>query len=172
MVNETTDGVLKVTFRVNGTEREMTVPVRKLLADALREDLGLTGVHLGCEHGTCGACTVIYNGEVVRSCLMFAVQADGSSITTIEGLASGPDELHPVQKAFWEHHGLQCGYCTPAMVLTAVHLLDKVSNPTEGQIREAIAGNICRCTGYVFIVKAIRAAAEAFQELQTGEGAL
>lgn len=149
-----------VRLTVNATERQMTVPARKLLADALREDLGLTGTHLGCEQGVCGACTVIFDGEAIRSCLVFAAQAEGADITTIEGLAAGPEDLHPVQEAFSQHHGLQCGYCTPGMVLTAKSLLEAVPNPSDQEIREAIAGNICRCTGYVFIVDAIRAAAE------------
>jgi carbon-monoxide dehydrogenase small subunit len=151
---------------VNGEEHSVHVPARKLLSDVLREDLGLTGTHVGCEHGVCGACTVLLDGQPVRSCLMFAVQADGARLQTIEDLASGPDDLHPVQKAFWERHGLQCGFCTPGMVLTAIALLEQNPRPTDEEIREAIAGNICRCTGYVFIVDAIRAAAEEL----AGEG--
>lgn len=148
-----------IVLDVNGVERSARAPARKLLSDFIRQDLGLTGTHVGCEHGVCGACTVLLDGEPVRSCLMFAVQADGASIETIEGLARGPDDLHPVQRAFWEKHGLQCGFCTPGMVLTAKVLLEQNPHPTEEEIREAIAGNICRCTGYVFIVAAIQAAA-------------
>lgn len=157
-----------VRMTVNGTARQVTVPARKLLADMLREDLALTGTHLGCEQGVCGACTVILDGEPVRSCLMFAAQTEGAEITTIEGIAADPEEMDPVQKAFWEHHGLQCGFCTPGMVLTARSFLDEVPNPSDEQIREAIAGNICRCTGYVFIVDAIRAAAETRSSDRTG----
>jgi len=151
--------VHEVRLRVNGVERVAHAPARRLLSDFIRYDLGLTGTHVGCEHGVCGACTILLGGEPVRSCLMFAVQADGAEIETIEGLASGPDDLHPVQQAFWEHHGLQCGFCTPGMVLTAKALLEHNPDPTEADVRKAIAGNICRCTGYVFIVDAIRAAA-------------
>jgi len=149
-----------VRFTVNTAQRQVTVPARKLLVDVLREDLALTGTHLGCEQGVCGACTVILDGEPIRSCLVFGAQTEGAEITTIEGIADGPDDLHPVQQAFWQHHGLQCGYCTPGMVLTARSFLEEVPNPTDDEIREAIAGNICRCTGYVFIVDSIRAAAE------------
>ena len=146
---------------VNGDEQTVHVAARKLLSDVIREDLGLTGTHVGCEHGVCGACTVLLDGRPVRSCLMFAVQVDGMSLETIEGLATGPDDLHPVQRAFWESHGLQCGFCTPGMVLAAKALLDENPRPSDDEIREAIAGNVCRCTGYVFIVDAIRAAADA-----------
>lgn len=145
---------------VNGEPYRGSVPARKLLSDFIREDLRLTGTHVGCEHGVCGSCTVLLDGRPVRSCLMFAPQANQASIETIEALASGPDDLHPIQQAFWDHHGLQCGFCTPGMVLTAKALLDEVPNPTEEEIRQAISGNACRCTGYVFIVEAIRAAAE------------
>jgi aerobic carbon-monoxide dehydrogenase small subunit len=151
--------VHEVRLRVNGIERTAHAPSRKLLCDFIRQDLELTGTHVGCEHGACGACTVLLDGQPVRSCLMFAVQADGAEIETIEGLARGPEDLHPIQQAFWDHHGLQCGFCTPGMVLTAKALLEENPNPSESEIREAIAGNICRCTGYVFIVDAIRAAA-------------
>ena len=131
-----------------------------MLADFLRHTLGLTGTHVGCEHGVCGACTVLVDGAPVRSCLMFAVQADGYAITTIEGLSPGPGELSPVQDAFCETHGMQCGYCTPAMILTAHALLAKNATPTREEIVEAISGNICRCTGYAQIVEAIALAAE------------
>src|SRR5262249_7662348 len=149
---------------VNGEPYRGSVPSRKLLSDFIREDLALTGTHVGCEHGGCGSCTVLLDGRPVRSRLMFAPQANGASIETIEGLASGPDDLHPIQHAFWDHHGLQCGFCTPGMVLTAKALLQEVPNPTEDQIREAIAGNMCRCTGYVFIVDAIKAASETLAQ--------
>jgi carbon-monoxide dehydrogenase small subunit len=150
----------EIRLRVNGDEHVVTVPTRKLLADCLREDLRLTGTHVGCEQGVCGACTVLLDGEPVRSCLMFAVQAQEGEIETIEGLGRDPEDLHPVQQAFWDKHGLQCGFCTPGMVLTAKALLAETPQPTDDEIREAIAGNICRCTGYVFVVDAIRTAAE------------
>jgi aerobic carbon-monoxide dehydrogenase small subunit len=147
-----------VRVRVNGAEQERNVEVRKSLADFLRDDLDLTGTHVGCEHGVCGACTVLLEGEPVRSCLLLAVQADGASLTTVEGLADG-ERLHPLQQAFWDHHGLQCGFCTPGILLTAKALLEENPHPSEDEIREAISGNLCRCTGYHFIVEAIRAAA-------------
>jgi carbon-monoxide dehydrogenase small subunit len=149
-----------IRLRVNGQVHERSVEVRRTLADFLREDLGLTGTHLGCEHGVCGACTVLESGQPVRSCLLLAVQMDGAELTTIEGLADG-DRLHPLQQAFWEHHGLQCGFCTPGILLTARAFLEEHPRPTDEEIREAIAGNLCRCTGYHFIVEAIRAAASA-----------
>jgi aerobic carbon-monoxide dehydrogenase small subunit len=147
-----------IRLRVNGALHERAVEVRRTLADFLREDLTLTGTHLGCEHGVCGACTVLDAGQPVRSCLLLAVQMDGAEITTVEGLAQG-DRLHPIQAAFREHHGLQCGFCTPGILLTAKAFLKDHPNPTEQEIREAIAGNLCRCTGYHLIVEAIRAAA-------------
>ncbi len=147
-----------VRLRVNGQPHEAAVEPRTSLADFLREHLDLTGTHVGCEHGVCGACTVLLDGEPVRSCLLFAVQLDGAEITTVEGLADG-DRLHPLQQAFWDHHGLQCGFCTPGILLTALALLEDNPEPTDEEIREAIAGNLCRCTGYHFIVDAIRAAA-------------
>jgi len=149
-----------IAVTVNGHRYERTVEPRLTLADFLRESLGLTGTHVGCEHGVCGACTVLHDGQPVRSCLMLAVQLDGASITTIEGVADG-DTLHPVQQAFWDHHGLQCGFCTPGMVLVAKALLEENPRPTDAEIREAISGNLCRCTGYHFIVEAIRAAAQS-----------
>jgi carbon-monoxide dehydrogenase small subunit len=160
MTSSSPQEIVSIKVTVNGVEQEVRTAARKLLADVIREDFALTGTHLGCEQGVCGACTVIFNGETVRSCLMFAAQADGAEITTIEGIASGGGDLHPIQRAFWEHHGLQCGFCTPGMILTTKHLLESVPDPTEQEIREAIAGNLCRCTGYVFIVESIRAAAE------------
>ena len=141
-------------LRVNGRAYERTVDVRLTLADLLREELNLTGTHLGCEHGICGACTILLNGEAVRSCLLLAVQADGASLMTVEGLAPG-ETLHPLQQAFHEHHALQCGFCTPGFLMTAYAFLQETPNPTEAQVREAIGGNICRCTGYAPIVQAI-----------------
>ena len=144
---------------VNGEEHRRTVPARKTLADFLREDLGLTGTHLGCEHGVCGACTVSLDGRAVRSCLLFAIQANGREITTVEGLA-GDDELHPLQQAFWDEHALQCGFCTPGFLITAAELLAENPDPTDAEITGAMAGNLCRCTGYAPIVRAVRAAAD------------
>jgi aerobic carbon-monoxide dehydrogenase small subunit len=149
-----------VHLTVNGSPREMSVEARKSLADALREDLGLTGTHLGCEQGVCGACTVILDGQPVRSCILFAVQADGHDIRTIEGVA--PDgELHPVQQAFSDYHGLQCGFCTPGMILATVDLLDRTPRPSVDEIKEALGGNLCRCTGYTKIIESVEAAAAA-----------
>jgi carbon-monoxide dehydrogenase small subunit len=147
-----------VRLRVNGVIHTVTVEPRRTLADVLREDLALTGTHVGCEHGVCGACTVLWDGEPVRACLLFAIQVDGASLTTVEGLADG-DQLHPIQEAFWAAHGLQCGFCTPGILLTAKALLDENPQPDEQEIREALGGNLCRCTGYHFIVDAIAAAA-------------
>jgi carbon-monoxide dehydrogenase small subunit len=151
-----------VRVMVNGREVEREVPARQLLADFLRDELRLTGTHLGCEHGVCGACTVLLDGSSVRSCLLLAVQADGASIETVEGLAQG-DELHPIQEAFWAEHALQCGFCTPGFLMTAVELLRENPDPTEDEVRHAISGNLCRCTGYVNIIKAVRTAAAATQ---------
>ena len=152
-------GRRSVFLRVNGREYERSVDVWKNLADFLREDLGLTGTHLGCEHGVCGACTVLVNGEPLRSCLMLAVQAAGAELLTVEGLAEG-DQLHPLQEAFRARHGLQCGYCTPGILMATLAFLREAPRPDERQIREMLAGNLCRCTGYQFIVEAIQAAAE------------
>jgi aerobic-type carbon monoxide dehydrogenase small subunit (CoxS/CutS family) len=146
-----------ITLTVNGTEHTRTVPVRKLLADFLREDLGLTGTHLGCEHGVCGACTILLNGQTARSCLLFAVQADGAEIMTVEGLAPN-GELHPIQQAFWQEHGLQCGFCTPGFLITTYEFLKERHGPSEEEIRLALSGNLCRCTGYQNIVKAVATA--------------
>ena len=143
-----------IQLTVNGRTYERTVEVRMTLADFLRDELNLTGTHLGCEHGICGACTILFDGEAVRSCLLLAVQADGANLMTVEGLAQG-DELHPLQRAFHENHALQCGFCTPGFLMTAVAFLQETQNPTEAQVREAISGNICRCTGYAPIVQAI-----------------
>ena len=147
-----------VRLRVNGRGYEATVEVRKTLADFLREDLDLTGTHLGCEHGVCGACTVLWDGQPVRSCLLLAVQMDGAELRTIEGMAPG-EALHPLQEAFSTHHGLQCGFCTPGILLTAQAFLAEHPRPTREEIREMLAGNLCRCTGYHLIVDAIAAAA-------------
>ena len=152
----------KVTVTVNGTERSAEVDVRWTLADFLRETLGLTGTHLGCEHGICGACTVLLNGHSVRSCLTLAVQVDGQSITTIEGIAKG-DVLHPVQQAFHEQHGLQCGFCTPGFILATCELLEGNPQPTEQEIREHLSGNVCRCTGYHQILQAVKVAAQRLE---------
>ena len=143
---------------VNGRHYERTVEVRKTLADFLRDDLDLTGTHLGCEHGVCGACTVVVDGAAVRSCLLFAAQMHGKAVLTVESLADG-DRLHPIQEAFWEHHGLQCGFCTPGFLMTLLCFLRENPDPSEGEIREAISGNLCRCTGYINIVRAAGAAA-------------
>jgi aerobic carbon-monoxide dehydrogenase small subunit len=151
---------MPVELNVNGQTRTIAVEPRTSLLDCLREDLLLTGAHAGCEHGVCGACTVLIDGAPVRSCLMFAVQADGYAITTIEGLSPGPGELSILQDAFCETHGMQCGYCTPAMILAAHSLLSKNTQPTRDEIVDAISGNICRCTGYAQIVEAIALAAE------------
>jgi carbon-monoxide dehydrogenase small subunit len=151
---------MRVELAVNGRTSAVEVEPRTSLLDCLRENLRLTGTHAGCEHGVCGACTVLVDGEPVRSCLMFAVQADGFEITTIEGLAPAPGELGIVQDAFCETHGLQCGYCTPGMILTAHALLERKADPSRHDIVDAISGNICRCTGYGQIVEAIELAAE------------
>ncbi|MET7542241.1 (2Fe-2S)-binding protein [Streptomyces sp. NPDC005507] len=150
---------MRVTLTVNGTQHAVDVDPRRTLADALREDIGLTGTHLGCEHGVCGACTVLVDGEPTRACLMFAVQAQGSSVTTVEGMGGDDGTLHPLQEAFAEHHGLQCGFCTPGMLMSALDLLHRESDPDREQIREELSGNICRCTGYMGIVDAVQAAA-------------
>ena len=151
----------QVRLTINGREYSREVEIRKLLTDFLRDDLGLTGTHVGCEHGVCGACTILWNGEAVCSCLVFAVQANGANLKTVEGLAPSATELHPLQKKFWELHGLQCGFCTPGILLTAEALLKENPDPSEEEIRESISGNLCRCTGYQNIVTAIREAAKA-----------
>jgi carbon-monoxide dehydrogenase small subunit len=147
-----------VRLTVNGAAREGRCAPRKLLVDFLREDLELTGTHVGCEHGICGACTILVNGEAARSCLMLAVQADGAELTTVEGLMTN-GALHPLQESFREHHGLQCGFCTPGMLLTALDLLRTHPDPTEAEIREGLSAVLCRCTGYHGIIKAVKAAA-------------
>ena len=145
---------------VNDKEYKRDVEPRLLLSDFLRHELGLTGTHVGCEHGVCGACTILFDGESARSCLIFAIQANGHNITTVEGLAKDKDDLHPIQQAFWEAHGLQCGYCTPGILMTLVPFLKKNPNPSEDDIRHALSGNLCRCTGYQHIVDAVKLAAE------------
>jgi carbon-monoxide dehydrogenase small subunit len=150
----------KISTTVNGRTFDREVEPRLLLSDFLRHELGLTGTHVGCEHGVCGACTVLFDGEPVRSCILFAVQADGHSLTTVEGLAAGPDRLHPLQEAFRDAHGLQCGFCTPGFLMTLVPFLEENPDPSEEEIRHAISGNLCRCTGYQHIVDAVRLAAE------------
>jgi carbon-monoxide dehydrogenase small subunit len=155
-----------IELTVNGVQRDGMAEPRRTLADFLRDDLGLTGTHLGCEHGVCGACTVLVNGEAVRSCLMFAVQANGQEVTTIEGLANGSN-LHRVQEAFWECHGMQCGFCTPGFVMSVYAFLQENPNPREEEIRPALSGNLCRCTGYHNIVNAVRLAAEKMRESST-----
>ena len=148
-----------ITFTVNGRSHQLEVEPRRLLAQVLREDLDLTGTHLGCDTSQCGACTVLVDGAAVKSCTMLAVQADGHQVTTVEGLGT-PSELHPIQEGFKEEHGLQCGYCTPGMMLAAKALLDENPNPTEDEVRWALSGNLCRCTGYQNIVKAVLWAAD------------
>jgi carbon-monoxide dehydrogenase small subunit len=150
----------QIKLNINGRAYSGDVEARKLLVDFIRDDLGLTGTHVGCEHGVCGACTSLWNGEPVRSCLTFAVQANGAELKTIEGLAPSAVELHPLQQKFWELHGLQCGFCTPGILLTAEALLKENADPSDDEIRESISGNLCRCTGYQNIVAAIREAAK------------
>jgi aerobic-type carbon monoxide dehydrogenase small subunit (CoxS/CutS family) len=157
-VDRLIDGETVVRLVVNGEERRGIAEPRTLLSDFLRHELGLTGTHVGCEQGVCGACTVRVDGALARSCLLFAVQAQGAHVETVEGLASG-DELHPVQRAYHEHHGLQCGYCTPGLLLATIDLLERTPDPSEDEIRDYLAGNVCRCTGYVGIVAAVQAAA-------------
>jgi carbon-monoxide dehydrogenase small subunit len=144
-----------VTVRVNGATHTRAVEARLLLSDFLRHELGLTGTHVGCEHGVCGACTVLLDGQPVRSCLMLAAQVDGRELTTVEGLAEGPEHLHPLQEAFWDSHGLQCGFCTPGILMTLVAFLDEHPDPSEDEVRHALSGNLCRCTGYQHIVDAV-----------------
>ena len=154
------DDLVDIALTVNGKTYRGRCEPRKLLVDFIREDLGLTGTHAGCEHGICGACTILFDGQAARSCTTLAIQADGAELRTIEGLAS-EGRLHPLQQAFHEHHGLQCGFCTPGMLMTALDFLITVPNPTEVQIREAMSAVVCRCTGYQGIVKAVAAAAKS-----------
>jgi carbon-monoxide dehydrogenase small subunit len=156
-----------ISMTVNGAPRELDVEPRRLLVQALREDLDLTGTHVGCDTSQCGACTIHVDGRAVKSCTMLAVQADGATVTTIEGMAPSGD-LHPLQAAFWEKHGLQCGFCTPGMIMTAADLLSRNADPSEDEIRHALEGNICRCTGYHNIVAAVKAAAVAMRETPAG----
>jgi carbon-monoxide dehydrogenase small subunit len=153
-MNET-NRLVNIRITVNDREHQRLVEPRTTLVDFLRDELGLTGTHVGCEHGVCGACTVVFDGEPVRSCCMFAVQADGSSVTTVEGLAPARGQMSRLQDAFCEKHALQCGYCTPGMLVACQSLIDKVPHPTGAQVREAISGNLCRCTGYKQIVEAV-----------------
>ena len=153
----------KVSLTVNGKKYEADAEVRLTLADFIRHTLGLTGTHLGCEHGVCGACTILFDGRTARSCLMLAVQADGHEISTVEGLAPGPDSLNPLQEAFRDNHGLQCGFCTPGMLMTLTEFLRDNPSPTEQEVRIAISGNLCRCTGYQGIVAAALDAAKRYQ---------
>jgi carbon-monoxide dehydrogenase small subunit len=155
---------MRVTLNVNGVDHTLDVEPRRLLADVLRRDLGMVGTHFGCEHGVCGACTVLLEGRPVRSCLLFATQCDGLPIRTVEGMVSEEGELHPVQQAFITAHGLQCGFCTPGFIMSVVDLLDREPSPDDERIREALSGNICRCTGYVNIVAAVREASRLMTE--------
>ncbi|MFB6091421.1 MAG: (2Fe-2S)-binding protein [Haloquadratum sp.] len=162
-----------ITLTINGTEHELEVEPRRLLVHAIREDLDLTGTHIGCDTGNCGACTVLKDGEPIKSCMMFAAQADGSEILTVEGMEDLPaagDDLHPLQEGFHEEHGLQCGYCTPGMLMSGKALLDENSDPDEAEIRDAISGNLCRCTGYQNIVRSIEYAAEELDEQAAADG--
>ncbi len=149
---------------VNGHRYERKVPVRLLLSDFLRHELHLTGMHIGCEHGVCGCCTVLLDGEAVRSCLMLAVQTDGMAITTIEGVAGDRDQMHPIQQAFQQKHGLQCGFCTPGIIMSVYAMLQEHPDPTEEEIRHELSGNLCRCTGYQNIVESVKLAAELLRE--------
>ena len=156
-----------ISLTVNGHRYERRVPVRMLLSDFLRHELHLTGTHVGCEHGVCGCCTVLLNGEAVRSCLMLAVQVDGMALTTIEGMAGTNSELHPIQQAFQEKHGLQCGFCTPGIIISVHAMLHEHPDPTEAEIRHELSGNLCRCTGYQNIVEAVKLAAERLRASQS-----
>ncbi|MFC3674883.1 (2Fe-2S)-binding protein [Ferrovibrio xuzhouensis] len=158
-----------IRLTVNNKTYQATVSARMTLVDFLRDVAGLTGTHVGCEHGVCGACSVLFDGQPIRSCLMFAVQADGASITTVEGLTGEGGQLSPLQDAFWEEHGLQCGYCTPGMLIAAQALLQTTTDPTDEEIREAISGNLCRCTGYQQIIAAVRRAAATLAQKTPAE---
>ena len=155
---------MRVKLTVNGQQREDDVEPRMLLVHYLRDIAGLTGTHVGCETTLCGACTVLLDGNAVKSCTVLAVQADGSNVITVEGLARPDGTLHPVQEGFWEEHGLQCGYCTPGMIMASVDLLSRNANPSEAEIRHALEGNLCRCTGYQHIIKAVQYAANKMRE--------
>ncbi len=158
MVQDTTNNSRLIKLTVNGVLYERKVEPRVTLVDFIRGELGMTGTHVGCEHGVCGACTVIFDGQPVRSCIMLAVQADSHSVQTVEGMSSG-EQLHPIQQAFWENFGLQCGFCTPGFLLTVQDLLSRKPDPTDTEIREELSGNICRCTGYQSIIAAVKQAA-------------
>jgi 3-oxo-Delta1-steroid hydratase/dehydrogenase small subunit len=157
-----------IRLTVNGTDHEVEVPARLTLADLLRERLDLTATHLGCEHGVCGACTILLNGATARSCIMLAMQADGAEIVTLEGVAPDGEDLHPVQQAFWDRHGMQCGFCTSGIVLSTIELLGERPDPTRDQIVEALGGHLCRCTGYVKIVEAVEQAARELARTRAG----
>jgi len=157
--------LITVNVRINGVDYQRQVEPRLLLSDFIRHDLNLTGTHVGCEHGVCGSCTILFDGQPIRSCLLFAVQADGHNILTVEGLAPDPDHLHPIQEAFHEAHALQCGFCTPGFVMTLKPFLEENENPSDEEIREAISGNLCRCTGYDHIVDAVHIAAEKMKSV-------
>jgi carbon-monoxide dehydrogenase small subunit len=157
----------KVAMNVNGKQASGTVEPRTLLVNFIRDDLDLTGTHVGCDTGHCGACTVMMNGKAVKSCMVLAVQAQGAEILTVEGLAEG-DKLHPIQEAFWKNHGLQCGFCTPGLLMSGLFLLQRNPDPTDEEIRRGIEGNLCRCTGYVNVVKSVRAAAKCMREGEEG----
>jgi carbon-monoxide dehydrogenase small subunit len=159
-----------ITLTVNGTEHELSVEPRTLLIHALRDEMGYTGPNVGCESSMCGACTVHVDGDAVKSCTVLAVQADGAEITTVEGLADDDGHLHPIQKGFQEEHGLQCGYCTPGMIMTSLQLLEENPDPTEAEIREALEGNLCRCTGYQNIVRAVETAADLRAGVEPASG--
>jgi len=166
----TKSDMVQVTCKINGKEYKGMAEPRLLLVHFLRDELNLTGTHIGCDTGHCGACTIFMNGKTVKSCMVLAIQANGADITTVEGLADG-DKLHPIQEAFWENHGLQCGYCTPGMLIAGLFLLQRNPDPTEDEIRRGIEGNLCRCTGYVNIVKSIKAAAKKMQQSEGGKSA-
>jgi carbon-monoxide dehydrogenase small subunit len=155
-----------ISLTVNGQQHDLVIEARRTLADMLRHDLGYTGTHLGCEHGICGACTIILDDDAVRACLMFAVQADGRKIRTVEGLADG-DRLHPIQQAFIDHHGLQCGFCTPGFLMLAVNVLERQPDISDDEMLDVLASNLCRCTGYQNIIKAVRAAAAEMRKAAT-----
>lgn len=164
--------LIPITVTVNGRVYQREVEPRLLLSDFLRHELGLTGTHVGCEHGVCGACTILHEGQAVRSCLMLAVQANGRSLTTVEGLAPHPEQLHPLQNAFWEAHGLQCGFCTPGILMTLIPFLQENPTPTEAEIRSALSGNLCRCTGYQHIVNAVQSAVQTSLTTATAHDSL
>ena len=159
---------MKITLTINDKNYKRDVEPRMLLSDFLRHELGLTGTHVGCEQGVCGACTVLLDGQPIRSCLLFAVQANGRKLATVEGLAESQTDLHPIQEAFWEAHGLQCGFCTPGFLMTLVPFIAENPNPSEAEIREAISGNLCRCTGYQHIVQAVKLAAQKVHGAENG----